>query len=126
MARDRNDLGQFVDGHIPVGGFAKGSVHSAEAKAKVSESLRGCIGADARRWKGDDASYIAKHMWLYKHYGKADRCENPACQFKNPKRYEWANISGEHRRERSDYIRLCPSCHRKADLYGGVATWVGL
>lgn len=67
-------------------------------------------------WKGDEACYASKHMWIYAHYGKADRCENPNCTFKNPRRYEWANLSGKHIRERKDYIRLCPSCHRKMDL----------
>jgi len=31
-------------------------------------------------------------------------------------RYEWANISGEYKRDVSDYIQLCPSCHRKFDM----------
>lgn len=33
-----------------------------------------------------------------------------------PKRYEWANISGEYKRDRSDWVMLCPSCHRKIDM----------
>ncbi|MEN6567167.1 MAG: hypothetical protein ABFC57_12805 [Veillonellales bacterium] len=28
---------------------------------------------------------------------------------------EWANISGEYKRSRSDYMELCPSCHRLFD-----------
>lgn len=27
----------------------------------------------------------------------------------------WANISGKYTREREDWIRLCPSCHRIFD-----------
>ena len=104
----RDSRGRFLSGHTRVGGMMAGAIHTKSAKAKISDSLRGKIGEESRRWKGDDASYIAKHMWLYKHYGKATRCENPNCQFKNPKRYEWANISGEHRRDRLDYMMLCP------------------
>lgn len=33
-----------------------------------------------------------------------------------PSRYEWANISGEYKRDRSDWVMLCPSCHRKIDM----------
>lgn len=80
-------------------------------RQRVSKSLIGLIGEKARRWKGNDASYAAKHLWIVKHYGKASYCEN------NPhhkaKRFEWANISGKYRRDREDYRPLCPSCHRK-------------
>lgn len=74
-------------------------------------------GMGARAWKGMDAGYVAKHLWIVKHYGKADHCENPFCKSINPKRYEWANISGNYEREREDYRMLCPSCHRSMD-YG--------
>ena len=124
--RERNDMGQFVDGHSPCGGFKKGSKHTEIAKQKISESLKNKTGADSRRWKGNDASYVAKHMWIKKHFGEPNRCENPDCSFENPKRYEWANISGEHKRERRDYVMLCPSCHRRADLNGGVKLCLGL
>ena len=30
-------------------------------------------------------------------------------------RLEWANISGEYKREREDYIAICVPCHRKLD-----------
>lgn len=80
---------------------------------KISNSMRGKFGEESRRWKGNEASYVAKHMWIIKHYGNAKRCS------KNPKhkakRYEWANLSGEYKRDISDYIELCPSCHRKMD-----------
>lgn len=72
------------------------------------------IGENARRWKGMEAGYTAKHMWIVKHYGKAAFCERDKTH--KAKRYEWANISGEYFRERSDYEPLCPSCHRKMDM----------
>jgi len=94
---------------------------------KISKSLTGKFGIMARRWKGESAGYVAKHLWLIKHYGKANKCDNPDCSYPKivnagrevldrPKRYEWANISGEYKRERLDYIQLCPSCHRKWDM----------
>ena len=77
----------------------------------------GKFGEDARRWKGDDASYVAKHMWLTKHYeNEKTKCQNCGKSKAEVSRLEWANISGEYKRERDDYICLCPSCHRKMDL----------
>lgn len=98
-----------------------------ERNEKVSASMRGKFAERSRRWKGDSASYVAKHMWIVKHNGKACKCENVSCVYpklvncgrkilEKPSRYEWANISGEHKRNVSDYIQLCPSCHRKFDM----------
>lgn len=86
-----------------------------EIRPHVSEALRGKIGPDARRWKGEEAGYVAKHMWIIKYYGKAHKCENPDCKSRNAKRFEWANISGNYLRDVSDYKMMCPSCHRKMD-----------
>jgi hypothetical protein len=72
-------------------------------------------GANARRWLGDKAGYVAKHMWLTKHYPKLV-CQHCLKARHEVSRLEWANISGEYKRERSDYLSLCPSCHRKMDL----------
>lgn len=54
------------------------------------------------------------HMWLAKHYGKATYCSVNKSHV--AKRYEWANVSGEYKRDIADYIALCPSCHRKKDF----------
>lgn len=85
---------------------------------KVSKSLIGKIGKESRRWKGNEAGYVAKHMWIKKYHGKALKCSND----NNHKalRYEWANISGEYKRDITDYIELCPSCHRKMDLFKNI------
>lgn len=63
--------------------------------------------------KEAELSYYALHEWVKRHFGKATTCE--ICG--NPKEFqcEWANISGEYKRERSDFMQLCQSCHRKKD-----------
>lgn len=66
-------------------------------------------------YKGEEASVLAKHFRIYRRYGKADRCEGVHCAGKS-KIYEWANKSGLYKNVRSDWIRLCRSCHRKFDL----------
>jgi len=82
-------------------------------KQRVSASLIGKYGMESRRWKGDGASYVAKHMWLVKHYGEADHCD--FCHKEDASRYEWANKYHSESRNREDYIQLCPSCHRLFD-----------
>lgn len=64
-------------------------------------------------WKGDDASVYAIHGWIIRHYGSPRLCEK--CGTIDAKRYDWANISGDYKRSRLDFIRLCSSCHVKMD-----------
>lgn len=79
---------------------------------KISQSLKGKFGKESRRWLGEDAKIKAIHMWIYKHYGLATKCEK--CGIKNSK-YEWSNISRTYKRDMSDWQQLCVSCHRKYD-----------
>jgi hypothetical protein len=85
-------------------------------RQRVSASLVGKIGPQARRWLGDNASYYAKHMWIVKHFGNANNCD--CCHTKNASRYEWANKYHGESRNIEDYIQLCPSCHRIFDQVG--------
>jgi|ERR1700719_944878 len=64
-------------------------------------------------WKGINASYSAKHKWVYRKKGKAEYCSfNP---YHIAKRYEWANISGVYLRDIDDYAQLCRKCHHEYD-----------
>lgn len=47
--------------------------------------------------------------------GKANKCSNPECKIKNPKSYDWANISGKYKRDLNDFMMLCRNCHRAFD-----------
>lgn len=62
-------------------------------------------------FKGDEASYSAKHYWMSRHYGQPSTCEH--CQKPNltGKKIHWANKSGLYKREREDWLRLCVKCH---------------
>ena len=66
-------------------------------------------------WKGDDAGYHALHKWIIAQKGKPNMCE--LCGTKDSTRYEWANKSREYKRDFSDWMRLCISCHRKMDRH---------
>ncbi len=70
----------------------------------------GKYGEESNAWIGDDAGYGARHTWLSRRFTKPTSCE--ICKRSDVSRIEWANISGQHYRRRSDYMGLCPSCHR--------------
>jgi hypothetical protein len=98
---ERDEIGKFPPGHSKVGDYIP--------TVKPTGNAHGL-------WKGDDASYAAKHMWVGKHFGKAERCEiDPS----HTGRFEWSNISGKYLRQRSDWRQLCASCHRIVD-YGDI------
>jgi hypothetical protein len=74
------------------------------------------VGAQHLFWKGDFVGYNALHSWIYRNLGKAQKCElHPEHM---AKRYHWANISRYYKRDKNDFIQLCPSCHYKYDIKG--------
>lgn len=54
----RDGLGRYIKGDM-------------EHSRRTSEILTGKIGEQARCWKGDAASYAAKHCWILNHFGTA-------------------------------------------------------
>lgn len=68
-------------------------------------------GKDNPKWKGDGAGYVSKHCWMYLHFGKPTTCEKCGRSNLKGKYINWANISGEYKRKRKDWIRLCKKCH---------------
>jgi hypothetical protein len=60
--------------------------------------------------------YRGTHNWIERQLGKPQKCEN--CGITEDRRYHWANISGEYKRELDDWKRLCPPCHSKFDSSG--------
>ncbi len=61
--------------------------------------------------------YIEVHRRISRKYGKANKCSNPVCSYKNPKRFHWALIKGRsYSLDIKDYMELCPSCHKKYDF----------
>lgn len=58
--------------------------------------------------------YRAVHQWVERCLGKPQRCED--CGDTTDRRYHWANLSGEYKRELYDWRRLCVPCHKKMDV----------
>lgn len=66
------------------------------------------------KWLGDQVSYRGIHLYITQNFGKPEFCEH--CKTSERRMYHWANISGEHKRDRNDWLRLCVPCHKKFDL----------
>ena len=77
---------------------------------KGHQRTRGKLNAN---WKGNKVGYGALHDWVVLRLGKPQICEK--CGTIKAKKYEWANISGNYKREIIDWKRLCTSCHRLFD-----------
>lgn len=59
--------------------------------------------------------YHKAHYHIAKNYGKPTTCEKCGLHDKNTRRFHWANLSGEYNLDRSDWLRLCASCHKLMD-----------
>lgn len=66
----------------------------------------------ARQRIGEN-EYQSVHRWIRQQRGKATACED--CARPGQKAYQWANISGEYKRDTSDWKMLCSSCHQVLD-----------
>lgn len=91
----------------------KGKPQDPEINEKRRQTMLS-KGKDHHNYK-EDASYSAVHYWIARRYGKAKQCIN--CQVEDKSRYFWANVSGEYKRDISDWLELCASCHSKFDLH---------
>jgi len=70
-------------------------------------------GEESPNWKGDDVGNSALHDWVNKHLGRPRLCEH--CGTTEAKQFDWANKSQKYKRDLSDWLRLCRSCHSKYD-----------
>ena len=84
--------------------------HSEETKRKMRGNYLGKLNG---KWKGDKVGYEGIHSWIARQLGKPEKCEH--CGKDGDGRYEWCNKDHKYRRNTEDWMRLCPSCHRKYD-----------
>lgn len=63
--------------------------------------------------KDTEISYWGLHSWIKRNYGLDKKCEH--CGRTDAKVYDWSNKSHTYKRDRSDWQRVCRSCHRKFD-----------
>jgi hypothetical protein len=72
-------------------------------------------GINNFRWKGEDVGYRGLHYWVESQLGKPDICEHCGKNGLKGRQIHWANISGQYKREITDWIRLCSYCHMVYD-----------
>ncbi len=87
-----------------------GTRHTEETKQKMKLSAK--VGKSNNKWEGDSVGYRALHYWIERNLGKPTLCEH--CGLVKG-RMHWANKSHKYKRDVTDWIRLCPKCHKKYD-----------
>lgn len=90
--------------------FKKGVVSKRKNK-----SFPEILGEKHYAWKGEHVGYGSLHDWIRKHLGTPDTCEHCHKTGLIGKKIHWANKDHQYRRDLTDWIRLCCSCHKIYD-----------
>lgn len=96
---------EFKKGISPISPIKRGQRISPETEFTTER----VFGEKNYRWMGDKVGYGALHTWLYRRLGKAIDCKRCGG---SSKRYVWHNISGEYKRNLSDWKSVCDRCHK--------------
>ena len=65
------------------------------------------------RWKGQDASQVAIHIWIRKNFADPKKCG--ICGENRIEKLEWAHKTHKYDRIRENWQRLCTFCHKRFD-----------
>jgi hypothetical protein len=90
-----------------------------DEKGRFLKGHKGMVGDSNPQWLGDKVTYQAVHAWIKTQKGKPNFCEG--CGNEEARGYEWANKSGQYKRNIHDWLRLCTLCHRHFDNITGKA-----
>lgn len=97
--------------HSPETQFQKGMKAWNDGKTH-EEDERIAGGEFHYEWKGDKVGYGALHDWIRKQLTQAQTCRD--CN--QPKKLDLSNISGQYKRDATDWEWLCKSCHVIKDI----------
>ena len=61
--------------------------------------------------KGVKVGFYSLHEWVRRNNVKHKKCQK--CS--EERKLDWANISGEYKRDLNDYVALCRKCHMISD-----------
>ena len=92
-------------GKLHAGSFKKG--HSVRNTGRTRFKRGEHLNESHPQWKGDKVGYFSLHNWIKRNLGEPTKCVNGHIT----KRYYWANISGEYKRDFSDWHELCWHCN---------------
>ena len=106
------------------GGKPKCKICNKQVSAYLTQYCIDCLpitnqSDNSPNWKGEDASYSAKHSWITRRKGSPEQCLHCGSvgkKIQNRWNIDWANIDHKYRRNLGDYIPLCKQCHTKYDL----------
>jgi hypothetical protein len=111
LKMSRNSIGQVAWNR------GKTGIYSEKTLIKMSAAQR---GEKSYRWNENRNSYGLLHMSVRQQLGKPNECENCGLiDNEHPRRFNWANISGEYKEDLSDWARLCIICHKLFDGHYG-------
>jgi hypothetical protein len=105
--KNPNSRNGFKKGHIDLNPTGKGRIQNGEIQERN------------RSWKGENAGYVAKHVWIKTLKGNPKYCENCGVEGKKVGwrwNLDWANVDHAYKRILDDYIGLCRLCHKNYDL----------
>ncbi len=115
-----------LTGHTPWNKGTKGVMQAwnkgLKTKEETIEKLRTCRklkGAEHANWKGEDAGYASKHMWVRRHKERKNKCEFCG-KIGNNYQIHWSNVDHKYKRNLDDYRELCVPCHKRYDLDNGL------
>lgn len=122
--KDPNLTHKFPKGNIPwntgAGEWQKVKCINCTSEFETLKSQnqrfcsKACADAIKRVVDRSKMTYGTLHAHIRREFGTPSICEN--CKTTESKKFEWANISGDYKLDRSDWARLCCKCHRRYDL----------
>lgn len=87
-------------------------MYSEVFRQNVKDGIRP-TGIRHRLWKGNDASYRVKHLWVERTLGKAKDKKCSICN--NSVKLQWSNKNHLYTRNPDDWWVLCKKCHQEYD-----------
>lgn len=89
----------------------KGRSLSSEHRKNISTAKD---GEKNPAWRGDNVGYRAIHKWVQRKLGKPNECVSCG-KIATGHQMHWANISDEYKRDVTDWLRMCTTCHFALD-----------
>jgi len=86
------------------------NIKGNEYKKHYKMGFGGIFYKSERVFKGTKKEYFSLHYFIRKTLGKPSECEICKGKFYG-KKIQWANKSGQYRKDISDWLRLCVKCH---------------
>jgi len=103
---------------VPKGSKMPDTHRNAISEAHLKRAAKWVVWDDEHHnWKGDDVGYKALHDWVKRRLGTPTKCEHCKYQTEAPLKIQWANLSGDYKRELGDWMPLCVKCHRAYDTW---------